>query len=90
MLLQQERKNNASCIINNYETSEGTKTNELEKIKEDVFNFYNNLLGIDRISDETINNYEYNIKSMNVDECIKKIINNESSVDEVERVIKKM
>jgi hypothetical protein len=90
VLMQQERKNNASCIINNYETSEGVKTNELEKIKEDVFNFYNNLLGIDRISDETINNYEFNIKSMNVDECVKNLINNEISVDEVERVIKKM
>jgi hypothetical protein len=90
VLMQQERKNNASCIINNYETSEGVKTNELEKIKEDVFNFYNNLLGIDRISDETINNYEFNIKSMNVDECVKNLINNEISVDEVERVINKM
>ena len=90
VLMQQERKNNASCIINNYETSEGVKTNELEKIKEDVFNFYNNLLGIDRISDETINNYQFNIKSMNVDECVKNLINNEISVDEVERVIKKM
>ena len=90
VLMQQERKNNASCIINNYETSEGVKTNELEKIKEDVFNFYNNLLGIDQINDETINNYEFNIKSMNVDECVKNLINNEISVDEVERVIKKM
>ena len=34
VLLQEERKNNASCIINNYETSEGVNTNELEKIKE--------------------------------------------------------
>ena len=90
VLLQEERKNNASCIINNYETSEGVKTNELEKIKEDIFNFYNNLLGNDRISDETINNYEFNIKSMNVDECVKNLINNEISMDEVERVIKNM
>jgi hypothetical protein len=66
------------------------RTNELEKIKEEVFNFYNNLLGIDRISDETINSYEFNIKSMNVDECVKNLINNEISVDEVERVINKI
>jgi len=46
VLMQQKRKNNASCIIYNYETSEGEKTNELKKIKEDVFNFYNNLLKI--------------------------------------------
>ena len=76
VLLQEERKNNESCIINNYETSEGLKTNELEKIKEDIFNFYNKLLGIDRISNETINNYEFNIKSLKVDECVKNLINN--------------
>ena len=90
VLPQEERKNNESCIINNYETSEGLKTNELEKIKEDIFNFYNKLLGIDRISDETINYYEFNIKSLKVDECFKNLINNEINVDEVERVIKNM
>ena len=49
--MQEERKSNASCIITDYETKAGVKTNDLGQIKEDVFNFYNNLLGIDRISD---------------------------------------
>ena len=49
----------------------GVKTNELEKIKEDIFNSYNKLLGIDRISDETINNYEFNIKILKLMNVLK-------------------
>jgi hypothetical protein len=55
-----------------YKTADGITTTKLEIIKEDIFNYYNNLLGDDIIDDDVINNYQFNIKPMNVEENIRK------------------
>ena len=89
-LLQEERRSNASCSIEMYKTADGITTTKLEVIKEDIFNYYNNLLGDDIIDDDVINNYQFNIKPMNVEENIRENINSPITYDELWRIIKDM
>ena len=90
VLLNEEKKSNVSCMIDKYETADGHKTDRINIIRNDIYNFYNNLLGVDTVNDEKINNYQFKINSMNVGESIKEIINRKISVNEAEKVIKDM
>jgi hypothetical protein len=73
-----------------YETASGEKTDDIEKIKCDVFNFYNNLLGQDIIEEKKIKEYKFNIKSLNVSESLKSELNKKITYDEAIKCIKKM
>ena len=90
VLMQEERKSNACCLINNYITSDGVRTKELKTIKSDISNFYKELLGQEKIEEEKINNYKFNIKSMNVEESVRERLNEVITYDEVFKIIKNM
>ena len=90
VLIQEERKSNASCLLENYKTAESITTSNTEIIKEDIFNYYNTLLGNDIIKDETIDNYQFNIEKMNVNENVHDKLNSKITFDEVWKVIKDM
>ena len=89
-LIQEERKSNASCLIENYKTADAITTTKIEVIKEDIFNYYNNLLGNDIIDDNVLNDYQFNIKPMNVEEHIRENLNSQITYDELWKIIKDM
>ena len=66
VLLSEEKKSNLSCMIDKYETADGHISDRLNIIRNDIYNFYNQMLGVDTVDDEKINNYEFRINSMNV------------------------
>jgi hypothetical protein len=66
------------------------KTREIKTIKQDIFKFYNNLLGHDTIEEEKINKYKFNIKSLNVEDSVRERLNERITFDEVFKVIKNM
>ncbi len=72
-----------------YETASGEKTDDIEKIKCDLFNFYNNLLGQDIIEENKIKEYKFNIKSLNVSESLKSDLNKKITYDEAIKCLKK-
>ena len=90
VLVNEEIKRNTSCNIKEYITERGEKTSDPEKIKNDIYKYYHNLLGQDKITREKINKYNFNIKSMSVSDHLKEFINKKITYDEAWNVIKEM
>lgn len=64
ILIEKELRNSKNLSIEKYKTEDDILTENKEIIMDDVFKFYNNLLGKDRIEKEKIVKYEFNIKKL--------------------------
>lgn len=86
VLLEQEIKNSKSCLINEYECLDGTKTTDEQKIKNEIYDFYNEITG----KEQQLVECEFQIKPLNVTQTIFDFINRPITFNEANRVVKDM
>lgn len=88
-LIKKEVNKNKSCMIEQYRLKNDEITDNKELVLKNVCEFYHNLLGIDRVNDENLNNYEFKMKSMNeIENNID--LNNNITFEEAYKVVKEM
>lgn len=64
VLIEQEIKNAKKNEIKKYECGDKTVTEDKEKIMSEMYEFYNNLLSVDRVEKESLKNYNFKIKKV--------------------------
>ncbi len=82
VLIEKESNNNKKCAIEKFKRKNGSETSDSEEIIKDVFEFYNNLLGKDKVDEEGLREYRFQSKSLNNSEIIEQI-NKPMTYDEV-------
>jgi endonuclease/exonuclease/phosphatase family metal-dependent hydrolase len=88
-LINKEVNKNKNCMIEQYRLENDEITENKEAILKNVCDFYQNLLGKDRVDDENLNNYEFKMKSMNeIENNID--LNSNISFEEAYKVVKEM
>lgn len=68
ILLEYEIKQNRSCKINAFETTNGQQIYDDDQIKREIFQYYNELLGKEHVDKSIIDSYEFKIKKMNIND----------------------
>ena len=64
ILLEKERNNGDKNLITKYKTCDDIITEDTDVMIKDLHKFYNELMGKDRVSDESIDKYLFNIKNL--------------------------
>jgi len=89
VLIEKELKNSSKNFVNKFKKSNNEVTEDQDEILTEVHNFYNQLLSVDRVSEESIENYKFLIKPLN--EIDKKLdISYKITFSEAEEVVMKM
>ena len=90
-LIENITKRTNANEVRSFKKADGEITEDKDEILEDLFKFYKNLLGRERVDSEKIKDYNFNIKKMNkiIEEKFRHI-GNPITYDEVWDVIKEM
>lgn len=88
-LISKEINNSKSCSIEKYKTINETIVSEENEIIKDVYNFYVDLLGKEKIKKEELDNYNFKIKSLSENDS-KFFVNYKVTYEEAFKVIKEM